>query len=425
MQSENGGDMLKKSGGKLERFMKKPARTVLLAAAIVMAGIMLMSCSSSSGNAQTVNSFEGGKLYLSPSGSFYIAELNGTFHEMGRQYGALLKDQIQDFYNNAFVDYMMEQKGKTYEQLAAYGQNYYSSLSRISRDYVDGMAETCGLTREQTYMLSSGLLGLFENGGCSSLSAWGDYTPDGLTVTGRNLDLPTESLRHFSRYFNIVVMNPTGFPAAVANLDYIGGLFFQTAFNSKGIFLELQNGENADTAHPEGREFANDMLLHSLFLNTTSSEVDAWFNTNLPDAGLIMNGTFPDHATIYEWATFRVAARNTDGLISASNDYIDPSWHSYSQINFFDESNEGIGYTVTRRKNLLARGEANIGNITPEKMMEIFDTTIPDGGATFPEGGFIKTVYSVVVKPSELKLWLKVRGYSGWEEIDLGRYFHN
>ncbi len=57
--------------------------------------------------------------------------------------------------------------------------------------------------------------------------------------------------------------------------------------------------------------------------------------------------------------------------------------------------------------------------------MEIFDRTIPDGGATFREGGLIKTIYSVVARPSELKIWLKVLEYSGWEEIDLKQYFRD
>ena len=38
----------------------------------------------------------------------------------------------------------------------------------------------------------------------------------------------------------------------------------------------------------------------------------------------------------------------------------------------------------------------------------------PYGGATFPEGGVVKTIYSVVTQSSELKIWLKVRGYSGY-----------
>jgi len=48
---------------------------------------------------------------------------------------------------------------------------------------------------------------------------------------------------------------------------------------------------------------------------------------------------------------------------------------------------------------------------------------LPSVGATFPEEGVLRTIYSVVVKPDELKMWLNVREYSGWEEIDLKPYF--
>jgi hypothetical protein len=241
-------------------------------------------------------------------------------------------------------------------------------------------------------------------------------------VAGRNLDLVTSNLRRFSKYYHVVVWNPTGYPASVANIDFIGSLFYQTAINNKGIFLELQNGQGADTTLCMDRENTNNILLESLFRNISSSEVDHWFNTTLPRCGLIMNASFPDHATVYEWATYRVVLRQAQGLISASNDFVDPSWHNYPII-FFDSTNEGIGYTYTRRTNLMRQGELNKGQITPQKMMEIFDLTIPEGAATFPEGGLVKTIYTVVVQPTELKIWLKVREYSGWEEIDLKKYF--
>jgi hypothetical protein len=118
-------------------------------------------------------------------------------------------------------------------------------------------------------------------------------------------------------------------------------------------------------------------------------------------------------------ATFRVVARQGQGILSASNDFIDPSWINYPII-FYDSTNEApLGYTCMRRNNLLARGEQFKGQITPKKMMEIFDITLPSGGATFPEEGDIRTIYSVVVKPSELKIWLKVGEYTHWEVINL------
>jgi len=388
---------------------------------ILFLSIILISCSKNSPPGEPVNTFEGGKLFKSPSGSFYIAELHGTFRQMGRQYGLLLKKQLGEFYNEAVTGFLMGEKGFKYEDLAAYGREAYNQFPQIFKDYFDGITETSGLDADQTKMMSA-VLDMIYNTGCSSLSAWGDYTPDHAVVAGRNLDLVTSNLRRFSKYYHVVVWNPTGYPASVANIDFIGSLFYQTAINNKGIFLELQNGQGADTTLCMDRENTNNILLESLFRNISSSEVDHWFNTTLPRCGLIMNASFPDHATVYEWATYRVVLRQAQGLISASNDFVDPSWHNYPII-FFDSTNEGIGYTYTRRTNLMRQGELNKGQITPQKMMEIFDLTIPEGAATFPEGGLVKTIYTVVVQPTELKIWLKVREYSGWEEIDLKKYF--
>jgi len=388
---------------------------------ILFLSIILISCSKNSPPGEPVNTFEGGKLFKSPSGSFYIAELHGTFKQMGRQYGLLLKKQLSEFYNEAVTGFLIGEKGLKYENLATYGRESYNQFPQIFKNYFDGITETSGLDADQTKIMSLIFI-LIYNTGCSSLSAWGDYTPDHKVVTGRNLDLVTENLRRFSKYFHVVVWNPTGFPASVANIDFIGSLFYQTAINNKGIFLELQNGQGADTTLCMDRENTNNILLESLFRNISSSGVDQWFNTTLPQAGLIMNASFPDHATIYEWATYRVVLRQAQGLISASNDFVDPSWHNYPII-FYDTTNEGIGYTYTRRTNLMKQGELNKGQITPQKMMEIFDLTLPEGAATFPEGGPGKTIYTVVIQPSELKIWLKVREYSGWEEIDLNKYF--
>lgn len=92
-------------------------------------------------------------------------------------------------------------------------------------------------------------------------------------------------------------------------------------------------------------------------------------------------------------------------------------------ILFSDSTNEGVGYTWTRHTNLLKLGKQFKGTINPHIMMEIFDRTIPNRGATFPEGSLIHTIYSVVKQPSTLIIWLKAPGYANWEEIDLKIYF--
>ncbi len=373
---------------------------------------------------QVINSFEWWNLFKSASGSFYIVSLNGTFYDMGRQYWSLLKQQLKDFYKESVTDFLIWEKKIKYEDLVINSKINYNEFPKNFKDYLDWIADTSGLDKNQVYIMSSGLVNtVYADLWCSSLSAWWDYTTDWNTITWRNLDLPWDTLRKFGKYFHIVIWNPVNYPSSVASIDLMWGLFYQTAFNNKGIFLELQNWENADTSSFTWRINTNNILLESLFRNTTSKETDNWFNTILPEVGLIMNWSFKDHATIYEWSTFRAVPRNATGLISASNDFIDESWKDF-KINFFDKSNEWAWYTVTRRTNLLNLGESNKGNITPQKMMEIFDTTIPSWWATFPENWQIKTIYSVVAQPGELKMWLKVRWYSTWEEIDLKKYFN-
>jgi hypothetical protein len=61
--------------------------------------------------------------------------------------------------------------------------------------------------------------------------------------------------------------------------------------------------------------------------------------------------------------------------------------------------------------------------MTPEKMMQIFDLPLSEGGPTFISPGPITTYYQMVVTPADLTLWLKARGYSGWEKIELKTLF--
>src|SRR4030042_1543283 len=55
------------------------------------------------GNLEKVSEFEGGRLYR--AGKIYVAQLNGDYREMGRQYGGLMKSQIKQFYEEAVEGY--------------------------------------------------------------------------------------------------------------------------------------------------------------------------------------------------------------------------------------------------------------------------------------------------------------------------------
>lgn len=368
-----------------------------------------------------IASFEGGKLFSSPNQKFFIVELHGSFRQMGRQYGSLIKDQIKNFYEEAVTNYFLKEKQFNYDEIKKAAIGYYLALPQMHKEFVDGIGETSGLNRDQTNIMAA-IPVFLAMSGCSSLSAWGEYTGGGPLVVGRNWDLAAPYMTRFLKYLTVVVFNPDGSGNSIANIDFAGSFFYQTAMNNKGIFLELQNGQASDTTRCADRAGANPILFNFLLNGSSLGEIDAMFKSTLPGGGIIMNVSVPTLTYIYEWGTARLARREGKGLISASNDFFDPSWAQY-KIPMFNQANEGIGKTYTRRTNLLARGEENKGKITPDVMMNIFDTTIPNNGATFPDEGLLRTLYQVVAVPAQLKIWLKARGYSDWEEIDLTKYF--
>ena len=113
---------------------------------------------------------------------------------------------------------------------------------------------------------------------------------------------------------------------------------------------------------------------------------------------------------------FFTAAPDKDGLLAATNHFVDPSWKIPPPAN--DEQN---AWTVKRRQNLLALAETYKGQFDIDKMKQVLDTTIDNGGATQPN----ETIYQIIAVPRDLILWLKAPGKFDWQKIDLSKLFNN
>ena len=247
------------------------------------------------------------------------------------------------------------------------------------------------------------------------MDAWDSYSKDGTVVVGRNWDTRRGVFDGYSKYLTIVVYNPVG-ANSVAEINYVGCLGFQSGMNNAGIFLDLQNGQLSDPEIYAERTPGAFLLFDFLLNSTTLNQVDTLLKTTQPNMGLIINGANATTATVYEWSTYETKTRTaTDGLISSSNHFLNSSWANLPIVA------DGVSgaFTKERQINLMNLGELNKGSIDATKMMEIFDTTIPNGGATFPDDSIYETYYQIVAVPSELTLWLKAPGYSGWEKIAL------
>lgn len=363
-----------------------------------------------------IGSYEQGTLYQTTgtSGQFFVVDLHGSFHDMGRQYGYLLKSELKEFYDSA-TGRLIGAQNISQAEIEQAAEGSFQIQPSYMQDLIVGMSETSGLSLTEQ-KVSSSLFGFLF--GCSSLDAWGNYTKDGAMVIGRNWDTGRGSFDGYSKYLTVVVYNPIG-ARSVAEVNYVGCAGFQSGINDAGIFLDLQNGQISDPAvYAENRPGAF-LLLDFLLNSTTLGQVNGLLQANQPNMGLIINAADASTATVNEWATYETKTRTSDGLISSSNHYLNASWSNLTAVP------DGVAgaFSKERQTNLMNLGEQNKGNIDADKMMQIFDTTIPDGGATFPDDSPYETYYHIVAVPGEFTLWLKAPGYSDWERVNLNALF--
>ena len=136
-------------------------------------------------SSKPVFTFEGGGLYK--SGKLNILDLHGTYKQMGRQYGYLIKDDLHNLYKKAIEDYFIVQKGISRETMKQTAMSLFNFYPQRFKDIIYGMAETSGLSIDKHIVLNG--LELYGTiSGCSGIASWNDYTAGGPLIFGRNYD---------------------------------------------------------------------------------------------------------------------------------------------------------------------------------------------------------------------------------------------
>jgi hypothetical protein len=257
---------------------------------------------------------------------------------------------------------------------------------------------------------------------CSGIAVWGDYTGGGPLLFGRNND-DNAYFREFAPYTIVAVFHPASSGQPTAIINYAGVLYAPTGMNQNGVFLELNSG-NVEWIYPD-RPLIFTTLWSLLEDHVTLSDPNPAFLSMKGDATLssIINAADSRQAVSYEISAFRekmddVKRRIPDapGLLVATNHFVDSSWGVAPPDPFDDEKN---GWSVVRRKNLLAFAERYKGSFTEEVMKKVLDTTMEDGGATQPN----ETIYQVIAIPENRTIWLKAPGNFPWQKIDLNLFF--
>ncbi len=369
-------------------------------------------------------------LYITttPQGDGHIKVINlkGSFRDMGRQYGYLLKADLQIFYQKIIVDYLMGVKGLSYDSLLADATTFYGVALAESRDFMQGVVETSGLTLSQIQLINNSMLTAIS--ACSAVAAWGQHTGGGPLVVGRDWDTNTGSLDRFKDYMMVVVYNPpTG--NSVASINYLGQFqAFQSAMNDKGLWIDMQNGLLSSDLNDQSNQDPNNAIFQFLRNASTMTELDAFFFSGPLSDSFIMTAADANIAYSYFWCTqgtYRFSESDQTGLLATSNHFVEypGTW----TINTLSPDPGAQFYTERRRNNwlTLANSPEFYGKLTDETMKSMLEHTITNDGGTFPAEGYaFETVYQIVAVPQSRRLWVRLPKYYGWEKIELGILFN-
>ena len=339
-----------------------------------------------------------------------VVDLHGTWHEMGRQYGALLKDELTEVY--LFVKTIIQYSvGNAKKADSIIEVQTAQTPYRIS-EFMRGAAETSGLTVEQLQAVNA----VERIGGlpkCSAVFCWDDYAA-GPLVIGRNYDY-SDAFALLKDDVAVTVYHPADGSLAVATVGYVGEIYAVNGLNEKGIFMELNNGKpSANIKSPDSRITGTTMLFSALFEIDELEDWDLFFSTVNCSSSYIINVADSRLARSYEWCPvgFKPGGSDLpDGLLVSTNYYVNPEWL------FALPSDEASWQGLTRRNNLIALSEKAKGGIDAQKMLDIVATPVENGGAMND-----LTVFQMVVVPESRNLWIRVIGGSGWTQIDLSGF---
>ena len=339
-----------------------------------------------------------------------VVSLYGTWREMGRQYGMLMKKELDEVYY--FVETIIEYSVGNADKAAGIIETQTKQMPYSISEFLAGASETSGLTVWQLQAVNA----VERIGGlpkCSAAFCWGDYT-SGPLIIGRNYDY-SEAFALLKDDVAVTVYHPADGSLATATIGYAGEIYAVNAINEKGIFMELNNGKpSANIKSPDFRITGTTMLFEAMFETDELDDWELFFHTTNCSSSYIINLADSSLARSYEWCPIGVKQGGADlpeGLLVSTNYYVNPDWL------FATPSDTASWEGLTRRGNLISLCEASKGRIDEQIMMNIIETPLEEGGAQNE-----LTVFQIVAVPETRMIWLRVIGGADWTQIDLSGF---
>lgn len=393
---------------------------------VLLLTVQLLTSCGSDGSATTSFTTPTGTGYLRKSGTLWIVNLEGSYTDMGRQYGALLKKELV----NLFLKVDQQVTFPEREMVALVKQQ----METREKQLLAGMALESSLTSDQLELVNATILFMYTTGGCSAISATGSQTISGHTIAGRNLDNPRGVFSSiYSNNSIMVIYNPkeqftgngTHRDNSVAIMTEIGWLYGLTNLNSKGLYLEYNNATNSIPIilkNPDGTPNIADLQnrlatqmdglhqnLYASFDCDTLEDLDRIMTDpqNRPTVATITQVADQNQVWHYERTPYETSKKIAAGYAKHAYAYDNPvdmdiftnhfffdTWQNQNLAIYTDYANgkDTVSRSFARLTNLqnLAKQAVKVGPITPEKMMQIMTTRLlpDDSGGPFIDWGF-------------------------------------
>ncbi len=254
-----------------------------------------------------------------------VLNLSGTWYEMGRQYGRLAKEQLNEVF--AFCEDMIEAREGNADKAVSIVGNQVEQMPYTIREFFRGAAETSGFRAEQLYVVNAveRIAGLPK---CSMAAVWGDYAKERMVI-GRNYDYG-EIFAELRNDVLVTVFNPSDGALSTAIIGYAGEIYAVNGMNEAGLFLELNNGKpSAPMSPPDERITGTTLLLDVLFEADSLEFLDRYFNTMQCSSSYIINVLDGNSARSYEWCPIGVKHGENDnpaGMLVSTNHFVNPDW---------------------------------------------------------------------------------------------------
>lgn len=171
--------------------------------------------------------------------------LSGNYLEMGTEYGEILHGKLTDSLR-ILKDFYITQHGATWNQMVLEADKLYARYPSEYKQFLYGMVVGSHLTLDEIKVLNGmETVGRIISQGqdlpqCAFLLIPKYRTTTGSSIIGRNYDYPAP-FDKLSHNVVVTVLRPFNkLPVAIVGIA--GEVYCPTCINSKGIFLELNNG---------------------------------------------------------------------------------------------------------------------------------------------------------------------------------------